>query len=66
MAPAVNSSSDFIFGIAQRGGVFVPIHHQLVPDQVVHIANDCGMKALIMDPEKNFHTLRCDTGFSIS
>ena len=40
------------FGIAQRGGVFVPIHHQLVPDQVVHIANDCGMKALIMDPEK--------------
>ena len=40
------------FGISQRGGVFVPIHHQLVPEQVVHIANDCGMKALIVDVDK--------------
>ena len=41
-----------IFGIAQSCGVFVPIHNQLVPEQVVHIANDCGMKALIMGADK--------------
>src|SRR5690606_8684769 len=41
-----------IFGIAQSCGVFVPIHNQFVPEQVVHIANDCGMKALIMGADK--------------
>src|SRR2546426_838158 len=36
-----------IFGISQAGGAFVPINNLLFPEQVVHIANDCGMKALI-------------------
>src|SRR5262245_54043254 len=36
-----------IFGISQAGGVFVPINHLLFPDQVAHIARDCGMKGLI-------------------
>lgn len=36
-----------IFGVSRAGGVFVPINSQLFPDQVAHIANDCGMKGLI-------------------
>ena len=36
-----------IFGTSQAGGVFVPINTQLLPDQVVHIVNDCQMTALI-------------------
>lgn len=36
-----------IFAISQAGAVFVPINGQLFPEQVAHIANDCGMKALI-------------------
>ena len=36
-----------IFGISRAAGVFVPINGQLFPDQVAHIARDCGMKALI-------------------
>ena len=36
-----------IFGISKAGGVFVPINHLLFPEQVVHIANDCGMRVLI-------------------
>src|SRR5208283_3719341 len=34
------------------GGVYVPINTVLVPDQVAHIARDCGMKALITTPDK--------------
>ena len=41
-----------IFSISQAGGVYVPINTVLVPDQVAHIARDCGMKALITTPEK--------------
>ena len=41
-----------IFGISQAGGVFVPINALLFPDQVVHIVNDCGMKALITSASK--------------
>ena len=39
-----------IFAISQAGGVFVPINAQLFPDQVAHIATDCGMKGLITRP----------------
>ena len=41
-----------IFGISQAGVVYVPINGALFPEQVVHIANDCGMKALITTPSK--------------
>ena len=36
-----------IFAIAQAGAVYVPINSVLFPDQVAHIAQNCGMKALI-------------------
>ena len=36
-----------IFGIMQAGGVFVPINGALFPEQVKHIARDCGMRGLI-------------------
>src|SRR5580692_7011801 len=41
-----------IFGISQSEGVYVPINALLHPDQVMHIARDCGMKALITTPAK--------------
>jgi acyl-CoA ligase (AMP-forming) (exosortase A-associated) len=41
-----------IFGISQAGGVFVPINHALFPNQVAHIANDCGITGLITDSNK--------------
>jgi acyl-CoA ligase (AMP-forming) (exosortase A-associated) len=36
-----------IFGISQGEGVYVPINILLHPEQVMHIACDCGMKGLI-------------------
>ncbi len=36
-----------IFGVSEAGGVYVPINQVLFPDQVAHIARDCGMTALI-------------------
>jgi acyl-CoA ligase (AMP-forming) (exosortase A-associated) len=41
-----------IFAASQAGGVFVPINSLLFPDQVAHIAKDCGMKALITTGSK--------------
>ena len=41
-----------IYGVSQAGGVVVPIHHSLKPQQVAHIANDCGMSTLITDAGK--------------
>jgi acyl-CoA ligase (AMP-forming) (exosortase A-associated) len=41
-----------IFAASRRGAVWVPINHQLLPDQVVHIANDCRMRGLIVDRRK--------------
>jgi len=41
-----------IFGISEAGGVFVPINGTLFPDQVAHIAKDCGMKGLITTRKK--------------
>lgn len=36
-----------ILGVCRAGGVFVPINEVLFPDQVTHIANDCGMRGLV-------------------
>jgi acyl-CoA ligase (AMP-forming) (exosortase A-associated) len=36
-----------IFGVSYAGGVFVPINALLFPEQVAHIARDCGMRALV-------------------
>lgn len=41
-----------IFGTSEAGGVFVPINATLFPEQVGHIARDCGMKGLITTPAK--------------
>ena len=41
-----------IFGVSQGEGVFVPINSLLRPEQVVHIARDCGMKGLITSAAK--------------
>ena len=41
-----------VFAVAQSGGVFVPINSLLFPDQVAHIVNDCGIKALITTKTK--------------
>jgi len=41
-----------IFGISQAEGVYVPINALLHAEQLVHIANDCGMRVLITTPAK--------------
>lgn len=41
-----------IFGVSEAGGVFVPINSALFPEQVLHIARDCGMAALITSEKK--------------
>ena len=41
-----------IFSVSQAGAVYVPINTVLLPDQVAHIARDCGMKALITTADK--------------
>jgi len=41
-----------IFGISRGEGVYVPINALLHAEQVMHIACDCGMKALITTPAK--------------
>jgi acyl-CoA ligase (AMP-forming) (exosortase A-associated) len=41
-----------IFGASQTGGVFVPVNGVLFPDQVAHIARDCGIAALITSAAK--------------
>jgi acyl-CoA ligase (AMP-forming) (exosortase A-associated) len=41
-----------IFGVSQSEGVYVPINALLHPGQIMHIARDCGMKALITTPAK--------------
>ena len=48
LEPSVELSTS-IFGVSRAGGVFVPIHHSLFPNQVEHIARDCQMKGLITD-----------------
>lgn len=41
-----------IFGIAQTGGVFVPVNGLLLSAQVSHIANDCQIRGLITSAAK--------------
>jgi len=41
-----------IFGVSQGEGVYVPINALLHPEQVMHIARDCGMKVLITTAAK--------------
>jgi acyl-CoA ligase (AMP-forming) (exosortase A-associated) len=41
-----------IFAASEADCVFVPINSLLYPEQVVHIATDCGMSALITTPAK--------------
>ncbi|SRR5713226_224045 len=41
-----------IFGISQCEGIYVPINALLHPEQVMHIARDCSMKALVTTPAK--------------
>jgi acyl-CoA ligase (AMP-forming) (exosortase A-associated) len=41
-----------IFGVSGAGGVFVPINATLFPEQVGHIAKDCGMKGLVTTAAK--------------
>lgn len=41
-----------IFGVSRAGGVFVPANAQLFPEQVSHIARDCGLSALITTAAK--------------
>lgn len=41
-----------IFAISQAEAVYVPINALLQTDQLMHIARDCGIKALITTPAK--------------
>jgi len=41
-----------IFGVSQTEAVYVPINSLLHAEQVMHIARDCGMKALITTAAK--------------
>jgi len=41
-----------IFGVSQSEAVYVPINALLHAEQVMHVATDCGMKALITTPAK--------------
>src|SRR5260370_35004853 len=41
-----------IFGISRSEAVYVPINALLHPEQVMHIARDCGMKGLITTAAK--------------
>lgn len=41
-----------IFAVSQAGGVFVPVNATLFPEQVSHIARDCGVSALITTAAK--------------
>lgn len=41
-----------ILATSAAGGVFVPIHHGLFPDQVQHILSDCGARFLITDSHR--------------
>ena len=41
-----------IFAASRAGGVFVPLNPLLFPEQIKHIANDCGVKGLITSASK--------------
>jgi acyl-CoA ligase (AMP-forming) (exosortase A-associated) len=41
-----------IFGASQANAVYVPINSALFPEQVGHIAKDCGMRGLVTTKQK--------------
>jgi len=41
-----------MFSISMSGAVYVPINSVLFPNQVLHIANDCAISALIVSRDK--------------
>jgi acyl-CoA ligase (AMP-forming) (exosortase A-associated) len=41
-----------IFAISESGGVCVPINARLFPEQIGHIAKDCGIRGLITTPKR--------------
>lgn len=41
-----------IFAVSRAGGVFVPVNATLFPEQVLHLARDCGVSALITTAAK--------------
>lgn len=41
--------AESLLSVSRAGGVFVPIHHTLLIDQVEHIVRDCSMTGLITD-----------------
>ena len=41
-----------IFAVSESGGVCVPINGRLFPEQVAHIAKDCGIRGLITAPKR--------------
>lgn len=45
--PASLENALCILAVSASDAVFVPISHLLFPDQVAHIARDCGIRALI-------------------
>ena len=47
LLPPSMALSEAIFSVSQSGGVFVPMHHSLFPEQVRHIVTDCEMTAII-------------------
>ena len=38
-----------LLAVSQAGGIFVPMHHGLFPQQIAHIVNDSEIKVLITD-----------------
>ena len=46
-----------MFGISWGGGVFVPIHPSLMPEQVEHIVRDCGISGFLTEGSR-FEQLR--------
>ena len=43
----------WIFAVIRAGGVVVPIHHSLFPEQVRHILSDCAAYGLITDSHRH-------------
>lgn len=41
-----------ILAVSKAGGVFVPVHHNLLDRQVSHIVGDCGVRVLVTSSEQ--------------
>ena len=42
---------EVLFGVAQRGAVFVPVNTRLAPPEITHVLTDANARAVIHDPE---------------